>query len=409
MSLREKALKLHRDNRGKISIKGKVEIKTLDDLTLAYTPGVAEPCKEIQADPEKIYEYTGKGNAVAVVSNGSAVLGLGNIGAKASLPVMEGKCVLFKALGGIDAYPIILDTSDPKEIIRTVELLSPGFGGINLEDIRAPFCFEIEDALKASLDIPVFHDDQHGTAIVVLAGLLNAVKVVKKELAECKVVVNGAGAAGLAVTKLLLGIGVKDLKVCDLEGVLYPGSPQCTYKVREEIAAQTNSEGIQGKLIDVLPGTDIFVGVSGANVLNTEMVSLMAKDAVILAMANPIPEILPDQALAGGAKVVFTGRSDFPNQVNNVSAFPGVFRGALEVRASEINEEMKIAAAYAMASLVSEEELNENNVIAGVLDKRVAPTIARAVAQAAIETGVARIDKDPEAIYQVIAGELNAR
>ena len=325
------------------------------------------------------------------------------------MPVMEGKCVLFKALGGIDAYPIILDTSDPKEIIRTVELLSPGFGGINLEDIRAPFCFEIEDALKASLDIPVFHDDQHGTAIVVLAGLLNAVKVVKKELAECKVVVNGAGAAGLAVTKLLLGIGVKDLKVCDLEGVLYPGSPQCTYKVREEIAAQTNSEGIQGKLIDVLPGTDIFVGVSGANVLNTEMVSLMAKDAVILAMANPIPEILPDQALAGGAKVVFTGRSDFPNQVNNVSAFPGVFRGALEVRASEINEEMKIAAAYAMASLVSEEELNENNVIAGVLDKRVAPTIARAVAQAAIETGVARIDKDPEAIYQVIAGELNAR
>lgn len=409
MTLREDALKLHRDNRGKIAVKGKVEIKTLDDLTLAYTPGVAEPCKEIHEDPEKIYEYTGKGNAVAVVSNGSAVLGLGNIGARASLPVMEGKCVLFKALGGVDAYPIILDTRDPREIIRTVELISPGFGGINLEDIRAPFCFEIEEALKASLDIPVFHDDQHGTAIVVLAGLLNAVKVVKKNLVDCRVVINGAGAAGIAVTRLLLGIGVKDIKVCDLEGVLYPGSPQCTYQVREEIALQTNSQGIKGKLVDVLPGADIFVGVSGANVLNREMVSLMAEDAIIMAMANPVPEILPEDALAGGARVVFTGRSDYPNQVNNVSAFPGVFRGALEVRAREINEEMKIAAAHAMAGLISEEELSENNVIAEVLDPRVAPTIARAVARAAIVTGAARIDKDPEAVYRAVAEELKER
>jgi len=408
VSLRDKALALHRENRGKISVKGKVQVKTLDDLTLAYTPGVAEPCKEIHQDPEKIYEYTGKGNAVAVVSNGSAVLGLGNIGAKASMPVMEGKCVLFKALGGVDAYPIIIDTSDPREIIRTVELISPGFGGINLEDIRAPWCFEIEDALKESLDIPVFHDDQHGTAIVVLAGLLNAVKLVNKDLKQCKVVINGAGAAGLAVTKLLLGLGVKDIKVCDLEGVLYPGCPQCTYKVREEIAQQTNSEGVRGKLIDVLPGADIFIGLSGANVLNSEMVGLMAKDAVIMAMANPVPEILPEDALAGGARVVFTGRSDFPNQVNNVSAFPGVFRGALEVRASAINEEMKIAAAYALAGLISEDELSETNVIAEVLDKRVAPTIAAAVAKAAIDTGVARAPKDPEAVYKAVAEELAA-
>lgn len=409
MSLREKALKLHRDNKGKISIKGKVAIRTLDDLTLAYTPGVAEPCKEIYADPEKVFEYTGKGNAVAVVSNGSAVLGLGNIGSKASLPVMEGKCVLFKALGGVDAYPIILDTDDPQEIIRTVELISGGFGGINLEDICAPYCFEIEDALKASLDIPVFHDDQHGTAIVVLAGLLNAVKVVKKDLADCKVVVNGAGAAGIAVTKLLLGVGVKDIKVCDMEGVLYPGCPQCTYKVREEIALKTNSDGVKGKLKDVLPGADIFVGVSGANVLDAGMVSTMAEDAIIMAMANPVPEILPDQAIAGGARIVFTGRSDFPNQVNNVSAFPGVFRGALEVRANQINEEMKLAAANAMAGLVKEEELDENNVIPTVLDKRVAPSIARAVAKAAVETGVAGIVKDPEEVYLAVAQELNGR
>lgn len=390
MSLREDALKLHRENRGKIAVTGKVEIRTLEDLTLAYTPGVAEPCKEISANPKTIYDYTGKGNAVAVVSNGSAVLGLGNIGAKASLPVMEGKCVLFKALGGVDAYPIILDTQDPQEIIRVVELISPGFGGINLEDIKAPECFEIEDTLKERLDIPVFHDDQHGTAIVVLAGLLNAVKFVKKNLTDCKTVINGAGAAGLAVAKLLLGIGVKDLKVCDIDGVLYPGCPQCNYRIREEIARQTNSEGIQGRLQDVLQGADIFVGLSRGNLLTAEMVSLMAKDAIIMAMANPIPEILPQEALAGGARIVFTGRSDFPNQVNNVSAFPGVFRGALEVKAREINEEMKIAAAYAMAGLIAEEDLTDTNLIPGVLDKRVVPTIARAVARAAQETGAAR-------------------
>lgn len=407
MDLREKALELHRRNRGKIAISGKVEINTLDDLTLAYTPGVAEPCKEIHNDPEKIYEYTGKGNAVAVVTNGSAVLGLGNIGAKASMPVMEGKCVLFKVLGGIDAYPIIIDTQDSREIIRTVELLSAGFGGINLEDIRAPFCFEIEEELKKGLDIPVFHDDQHGTAIVVLAGLLNAAKLVKKELQDCKVVVTGAGAAGLAVTRLLLGLGVKEIKVCDIDGVLYPGCPQCTNKFREEIAAATNSEGIQGKLGDVLPGADIFIGLSGPNVLDADMVSTMAPNSIVMAMANPVPEILPSEAKKGGARVIFTGRSDFPNQVNNVSAFPGVFRGALDVRAKEINEEMKIAAAHAMAGLIKESELSDENVIPSVLDPRVVPSIARAVAKAAVETGAAGKNVDLEEVYQEISKHLN--
>jgi len=407
LDLREKALELHRRNHGKIAISGKVEINTLDDLTLAYTPGVAEPCREIYSDPEKIYQYTGKGNAVAVVTNGSAVLGLGNIGAKASMPVMEGKCVLFKVLGGVDAYPIIIDTQDSHEIIRTVELLSAGFGGINLEDIRAPFCFEIEEELKKRLDIPVFHDDQHGTAIVVLAGLLNAARLVKKELQDCKVVINGAGAAGLAVTRLLLGLGVKEIKVCDIDGVLYPGCPQCTNKVREDIAAATNSEGIRGKLGDVLPGADIFVGLSGPNVLDADMVSTMAPDSIVMAMANPEPEILPSEAKKGGARVIFTGRSDFPNQVNNVSAFPGVFRGALDVRAREINEEMKIAAANAMAGLIKESELNEENVIPGVLDPRVVPGIAGAVAKAAVETGAAGKNVDLEEVYQEISKHLN--
>lgn len=409
MSLRENALELHSRNHGKISVTGKVKINSLDDLTLAYTPGVAEPCKEIHADPDKVYEYTGKGNTVAVVTNGSAVLGLGNIGAKASIPVMEGKCVLFKELGGVDAFPIIIDSQDPQEIIDTVELISPGFGGINLEDIRAPYCFEIESALKSKLDIPVFHDDQHGTAIVVLAGLLNAAKLVGKDLRESKIVITGAGAAGLAVTRLLLGLGAKNIKVCDIDGVLYPGCPQCTYRVREEIATATNSEGIKGKLADVLPGSDIFIGVSGPKVLNAEMVSTMAKDSIIMAMANPEPEILPSEARRGGARVIFTGRSDFPNQVNNVSAFPGVFRGALEVRAKDINEEMKIAAAHAMADLIEERELTDQNVIAGVLDPRVAPSIARAVAKAAIETGVARNPIDPEEVYLKVVRYLEKK
>ena len=368
----------------------------------SYSPGVAEPCMEIYRQPETLDVYTNHSNFVCVVSNGTAVLGLGNIGPAAAMPVMEGKCVLFKELGGVDAYPILVDTQDPQEIIRTVELLAAGFGGINLEDIRAPYCFEIEEALKGKLDIPVFHDDQHGTAIVVLAGLLNAVKLVKKDLQECKIVITGAGAAGLAVTKLLLGLGVKNIKVCDIDGVLYPGCPQCTYKVREEIAAATNSEGVKGKLAEVLPGADIFVGVSGPKVLTGEMVSTMARDSIIMAMANPEPEILPSEAKSGGARVIFTGRSDFPNQVNNVSAFPGVFRGALEVRARDINEEMKIAAAHAMAGLISETELTEENVIPGVLDPRVVPSIARAVAKTAIETGVARREADPEEIFRSI-------
>ncbi|HBT19987.1 MAG TPA: NAD-dependent malic enzyme [Peptococcaceae bacterium] len=400
MSLRERALKLHREKKGKIAVKSKIELKTMEDLTLAYTPGVAEPCKEIFNDPEKVYEYTGKGNAVAVVTNGSAVLGLGDIGPKASLPVMEGKCVLFKTLADIDAYPILLDSKDVEEIINTIKIISPGFGGINLEDIKAPLCFEIEEKLKSQLDIPVFHDDQHGTAIVVLAALTNGLKVVGKELQDCKIVINGAGAAGLAVAKLLLNLNVKDIKVCDLEGVLYPGSPQCTYPLREEIAIKTNPRGQKGSLKEVIEGADIFIGLSGPNVLNAEMVSSMAKDPIIMALANPVPEIMPEEAIKGGAKVVFTGRSDFPNQVNNVSAFPGVFRGALDVKAKEINEKMKIAAAYALAELVSPNELREDFAVASVLDPRVVPSVAKAVAKAAVETNVARLDIDPESLYK---------
>ena len=399
VNLRDRALALHRDNRGKIEVNGKVKITNLNDLALAYTPGVAEPCRDIHADPEKVYEYTGKGNAVAVVTNGSAVLGLGNIGAKASLPVMEGKCVLFKSLAGVDAYPIALDTEDPEAIITAVKLISPGFGGINLEDIKAPHCFQIEETLKNELEIPVFHDDQHGTAIVVLAGLINAVKLVGKRLEDCYTVINGAGAAGLAVTRLLLSLGVKQIRVCDIEGVLYPGSPQNSYPMREEIAALTNPDGEQGLLNDVLAGADIFVGLSGAGVLDKRMVSRMAGDSIIMAMANPIPEIMPEEALKGGARIVFTGRSDFPNQVNNVSAFPGVFRGALDVRAREINQEMKIAAADAIAGLIPEHELSENNVIPSVMDHRVAPSIAKATAEKALETGAARISVDPEKVY----------
>jgi len=397
--LKERALRLHREKKGKIAVNSKVEIKTMEDLTLAYTPGVAEPCKEIYSDPEKVYEYTGKGNAVAVVTNGSAVLGLGDIGVRASLPVMEGKCVLFKSLAGIDAYPIVLDTKNPEEIVNAVRLFSASFGGINLEDIKAPLCFEVEDTLKKTLDVPVFHDDQHGTAIVVLAGLINALKLVKKELAECKIVINGAGAAGLAVAKLLLNLDVKHVRVCDLEGVLYPGSPQCCYSVREDIALRTNPSREKGNLADVIEGADIFIGLSGPNVLDAQMVSSMARDPIVMALANPEPEIMPQEARRGGAKVIFTGRSDFPNQVNNVSAFPGVFRGALDVRAREINEEMKVAAAYALAELVSPNELDEEYAIAGVLDPRVVPAVARAVAKTAIETEVARLEVDPEAIF----------
>jgi len=400
VSLKERALKLHRDNKGKIAVKSKIELRTMDDLTLAYTPGVAEPCREIFKTPEKIYEYTGKGNAVAVVTNGSAVLGLGDIGPKASLPVMEGKCVLFKTLADIDAYPILLDTKDVDEIIKTVKIISAGFGGINLEDIKAPLCFEVEEKLKTLLDIPVFHDDQHGTAIVVLAGLINGLKIVGKELQSCKIVINGAGAAGLAVARLLLSLNVKEIKICDLEGVLYPGSPQCTYPVREEIALKTNPKGEKGSLKEVLQGADIFIGLSGPNVLDAKMVSSMAKNSIVMALANPEPEIMPEEARKGGAKVVFTGRSDFPNQVNNVSAFPGVFRGALDVRAKEINERMKIAAAYALADLVSPEELREDFAVVNVLDPRVVPAVAKAVAKAALETKAARLDIDPDILYK---------
>ena len=390
MNLKERALKFHKDNEGKIELKCKVPVKTSDDLTLAYTPGVAEPCLEINKNPDTIYDYTSRGNWVAVVTNGTAVLGLGDIGAGAGLPVMEGKAVLFKAFGGVDAFPICLNTKDVDKIVETVKLMEPTFGGINLEDIKAPECFEIEERLKKETSIPIFHDDQHGTAVVSVACLINALKVVNKSFKDITVVVNGAGAAGIAITKLLLSIGAKEVILCDTKGAIYKGRVEGMNKYKNEISEITNKTMRKGSLGDVLKGADVFLGVSVANCVTEEMVHSMNKDSIIMAMANPNPEILPDIALKAGAKVVCTGRSDFPNQVNNVVAFPGIFRGALDVRASEINDEMKIAASYAIASTVSEEELNPSYVMPEAFDLRIAPKVAAAVAKAAIETGVAR-------------------
>ncbi|WP_150112245.1 NAD(P)-dependent malic enzyme [Clostridium hydrogeniformans] len=390
MNLKERALKFHKDNEGKIELKCKVPVKTSDDLTLAYTPGVAEPCLEINKNPDTIYDYTSRGNWVAVVTNGTAVLGLGDIGAGAGLPVMEGKAVLFKAFGGVDAFPICLNTKDVDKIVETVKLMEPTFGGINLEDIKAPECFEIEERLKKETSIPIFHDDQHGTAVVSVACLINALKVVNKSFKDITVVVNGAGAAGIAITKLLLSIGAKEVILCDTKGAIYKGRAEGMNKYKNEISEITNKTMRKGSLGDVLKGADVFLGVSVANCVTEEMVHSMNKDSIIMAMANPNPEILPDIALKAGAKVVCTGRSDFPNQVNNVVAFPGIFRGALDVRASEINDEMKIAASYAIASTVSEEELNPSYVMPEAFDLRIAPKVAAAVAKAAIETGVAR-------------------
>ncbi|APQ96146.1 NAD(P)-dependent malic enzyme [Clostridium botulinum] len=390
MNYFEESLKLHEDNRGKIEIKSKMEVKTRDDLSLAYTPGVAEPCRKIHENEENVYKYTSKGNMVAVVTDGTAVLGLGDIGPKAGLPVMEGKALLFKEFANVDAFPICLDTKDVDEIVKTVKLIAPGFGGINLEDIGAPRCFEIEEKLKKELDIPVFHDDQHGTAIVVLAGVINALKVVNKKIEDIKVVVNGAGAAGTAITKLLLSLGVKNLIVCDKVGILYEGIENVD-DAKKELSKVTNPENIKGTLADALIGADVFIGVSAPGIVSKDMVKTMNKDSIIFAMANPTPEIMPDLAKEAGAKVIGTGRSDFPNQVNNVLAFPGIFKGALDVRAKEINEEMKIAAAYAIASMIKDEDLNEDNVIPYALDRSVADNVAKAIKEAARKSGVARV------------------
>ncbi|MBL4933156.1 NAD(P)-dependent malic enzyme [Clostridium paridis] len=390
MNYFEESLKLHEENIGKIEVVSKMKVETREDLCLAYTPGVAEPCRKIHENEENVYKYTAKGNLVAVVTDGTAVLGLGDIGPKAGLPVMEGKAILFKEFAGVDAFPICLDTKNVDEIVKTVKLIAPGFGGINLEDIGAPRCFEVEERLKKELDIPVFHDDQHGTAIVVLAGIINALKVVDKKIEDVKVVVNGAGAAGTSIAKLLLSTGVKNLIACDKVGILYRGIENVD-DAKKELANITNPDNIQGSLKDALVGADVFIGVSAPGIVTEEMVQAMNKDAILFAMANPTPEIMPDLAKAAGAKVIGTGRSDFPNQVNNVLAFPGIFRGALDVRAKEINEEMKIAAAYAIANYIKDEDLNENNVIPSALDKNVAIKVAEAIAKAAKESGVARI------------------
>lgn len=378
MTINEKALQLHEEWKGKLSTEPKAPVKTREDLALAYTPGVAEPCKEIAKNPEKAYVYTMKQNTIAVVSDGSAVLGLGNIGAKAAMPVMEGKAVLFKEFGGVNAVPICLDTQDTEEIIKTVINIAPAFGGINLEDISAPRCFEIETRLKEILDIPVFHDDQHGTAIVVLSGIINALKVVGKKKEDCKIVVNGSGAAGIAITKLLLSYGFKTITLCDSKGIISADNDNLNW-IKKEMAEVTNLEHKHGTLADAMVGTDIFIGVSAPGSVTQDMVRSMNKDAIIFAMANPIPEIMPDEAKAAGARIVGTGRSDFPNQVNNVVAFPGIFRGALEGRASQITEEMKLAAALAIAGLVSDEELNEDYVMPEAFDPRVADVVADAV------------------------------
>lgn len=400
MTLREEALHMHRINKGKLESKSKVEVKNAADLSLAYSPGVAEPCKEIYDKPETVYEYTMKGNMVAVVSDGTAVLGLGNIGPEAALPVMEGKAVLFKSFAGVDAFPICLNTTDVDKIVETVKMLEPTFGGVNLEDIAAPRCFEIEERLKKEANIPVFHDDQHGTAIVTVAGLVNALKIVGKKMNEIRVVANGAGAAGIAIIKLLYTYGVRDIIMCDRKGAIYEGRPEGMNDIKNEVAKYTNRDNAKGSLADVIKDADVFIGVSAAGSLTAEMVQTMNQDPIIFAMANPTPEIMPEEAKTAGASVIGTGRSDFPNQVNNVLAFPGIFRGALDVRATHINEKMKIAAVEAIASLVKEEELHADYVIPAPFDPRVAPEVAAAVAKAAMETGVARIKVDPEEIKE---------
>ena len=390
MTINEKALELHEKWNGKLDTVSKVQVKTREDLALAYTPGVAEPCKVIAKDPEAAYRYTIKSNTVAVVSDGSAVLGLGNIGPLAAMPVMEGKAVLFKEFGGINAFPICLDTQDTEEIIETVVRIAPAFGGINLEDISAPRCFEIERKLKEKCDIPIFHDDQHGTAVITLAGLTNALKVVGKKKEDVKVVTSGAGAAAISIVKLLLSAGYKNITMCDRKGAIYAGREGLNW-IKEEMAQVTNLEKKAGPLSEQLKGADVFIGVSAPGMVTKEMVQTMNEKAIIFACANPTPEIFPDEAKAGGAAVVSTGRSDYPNQINNVLAFPGIFRGAFDVRASDINEEMKMAAAKALADLISDEELSADYIIPKAFDPRVGKAVAAAVAEAARASGVARI------------------
>ncbi|MCS0822624.1 NAD-dependent malic enzyme [Cytobacillus firmus] len=392
MDLQKESLLLHEKFRGKLSIDVKMPLNSMKDLSLAYSPGVAEPCRKIHDQPEKVYDYTIKGNLIAVVSDGTSVLGLGDIGPEASMPVMEGKAALFKAFAGIDAVPICLDTKDPEEIIKTVKLLQPSFGGINLEDIAAPNCFYIEERLKQEMNIPVFHDDQHGTAIVTAAGLKNALKLVDKQMEKIKIVINGAGAAGIAIIKLLLNMGVKDIIMCDTKGAIYEGRQERMNPVKESVAKITNPDKRQGPLEEVIIGADVFIGVSSAGALTKEMVQTMSQDSIIFAMANPVPEIMTEEAKEAGAKVVGTGRSDLPNQVNNVLAFPGIFRGALDVRATEINEEMKMAAVEAIAGLIDATDLSPDYVIPGPLDSRVVPAVRDAVVKAAQKTGAARIE-----------------
>ena len=390
MNYAEESLKLHGEWKGKIEVVSRVPVKDKEDLSLAYTPGVAQPCLEIQKDVDKSYELTRRHNMCAVITDGSAVLGLGDIGPEAGMPVMEGKCVLFKSFGDVDAFPLCVKTKDVDEFVRTVALISGSFGGINLEDIAAPRCFEIERKLKECTDIPIFHDDQHGTAVITLAGLTNALKVVGKKKEDVKVVTSGAGAAAIAIVKLLLSAGFKHVTMCDRKGAIYQGRDDLNW-IKEEMALVTNLEKKAGSLADMLVGADVFIGVSATGTVTTEMVKTMNKDAIVFACANPTPEIFPDDARAGGAAVISTGRSDFPNQINNVLAFPGIFRGTFDVRASDINEEMKMAAAMALANLISDEELNADYIIPYAFDPKVGPAVARAVAQAAIDSGVARI------------------
>lgn len=400
LSVKEKALKLHKDNQGKLEVISKVPVNTKEDLSLAYTPGVAEPCLKIKENYDDIYEYTSKGNIVAVVTNGTAVLGLGDIGAGAGLPVMEGKAVLFKTFAGVDAFPICLNSKNVDEIINTVKLMEPSFGGINLEDIKAPECFEIERRLKEEMNIPVFHDDQHGTAIVVLAAIINSLKVTKRNIADAKFVINGAGSAGISIAKLLMRAGAKHVTMVDRIGIIEE-SQEWMNDAQKEIAKVTNREHLTGTLAEAVKGADAFIGVSAPGVLTKEMVSTMAKDSIVFAMANPVPEIFPDEAKAGGALVAGTGRSDYPNQVNNLLAFPGIFRGALDVRATDINEEMKIAAAYGIAELIPESELTPDYVIPAATDRRISPVVASFVAKAAIDTGIARrSDMTPEIVAE---------
>ncbi|SFJ67138.1 malate dehydrogenase (oxaloacetate-decarboxylating) [Terrisporobacter glycolicus] len=385
------ALEMHENHGGKVSIQSKVEVKCKDDLSTAYTPGVAEPCLKIKENPEDVYKYTCKSNMVAVVSDGTAVLGLGNIGAAASIPVMEGKSILFKEFGKVDAFPICINTMDIDDIVKTVKLLEPVFGGINLEDINSPRCIEIENRLKEELDIPVFHDDQHGTAIIVSAGILNAVKLAGKKIEDLEIVINGAGSAGMAIAKMLINLNVKNIVLCDINGAIHENSKNINW-AQKEMLTLTNKNNEVGTLADIIKNKDVFIGVSAPKMVTKEMVETMANKPIVFAMANPTPEIFPDEAKAGGAFIVGTGRSDFPNQVNNVLAFPGIFRGALDVRAKEINEEMKVAAAYAIANVVKDEELTPDYVLPDAFNKNVVENVAKAVREAAIKTGVARIE-----------------